>query len=78
MMVIKNIRVHDRRTSVRIEEQLWDSLQDVCSRENLSVDQIATLISDHKTHSTSLVGAMRTFLITYFQLAAEGASPKAA
>lgn len=69
MMVIKNIKVNGKRTSVRIEEHLWDAFQDVCARERMGADQVATMIWENKTHSTTLVGAIRVFIMAYYRLA---------
>jgi len=69
-LVIRNVTVMDRRTSVRLEPELWDALLDVARRERRTTHEICTLIALHKPNPASLTAAIRVFLLAYFRAAA--------
>lgn len=68
--VCKNVTVAGRRTSVRMEPLLWDSLFDICKREKKSIHEIATLV-DRKRGDSSLTAALRVFILSYFRAATD-------
>ena len=60
----------DRRTSVSLEDQVWDGLTDVCRREEISIDELCTKIERLRVGS-SMSSALRVFLMTYFRMLME-------
>lgn len=66
-LLSRNITVSGRRTSVRLEPEMWSSLYDIAKRENCSIHDICTLISMRKNPKTSLTAAIRVFLMLYFR-----------
>ena len=69
-LLSRNITVDNRRTSVRLEPEMWSSLYDIAKRENCSIHDICTLINMRKNPKTSLTAAIRVFLMLYFRAAA--------
>ena len=69
-LLSRNITVGGRRTSVRLEPEMWNSLYDIAKRENCTIHDICTLISMRKNDKTSLTAAIRVFLMLYFRAAA--------
>ncbi len=69
-LILKNITVMGRRTSIRLEPEMWRELKDVAERENCSIHDICTLISIRKNKKTSLTAAIRVFLMLYYRAAA--------
>ena len=69
-LLSRNITVNGRRTSVRLEPEMWSSLYDIAKREDCSIHDICTLISIRKNPKTSLTAAIRVFLMLYFRAAA--------
>jgi predicted DNA-binding ribbon-helix-helix protein len=69
-LVLKNITVMGRRTSIRLEPEMWRELKDVADREDCSIHDICTLISIRKNKKTSLTAAIRVFLMLYYRAAA--------
>lgn len=65
----RNITVSGHRTSMRLEPDMWDALEEICQRESLSAHEICTLI-DSRRHRSSLTAAMRVFILSYFRAAA--------
>ena len=69
-LLSRNITVNGRRTSVRLEPEMWNALFDIAKRENCSIHDICTLISIRKNPKTSLTAGIRVFLMLYFRAAA--------
>lgn len=66
----KNIVIEDRRTSVSLEEQVWDGLIDICRREEISIDELCTLVARRRIGS-SMSSSLRVFLLAYFRIVAQ-------
>jgi predicted DNA-binding ribbon-helix-helix protein len=68
----KNIMIGPRRTSVSLEDRVWDGLVDICRREELSIDDLCTRVNDRRLAS-SLSSSLRVFQLTYFRIVVENA-----
>ena len=68
----KNIMIGPRRTSVSLEDRVWDGLVDICRREELSIDDLCTRVNDRRLAS-SLSSSLRVFQLTYFRIVIENA-----
>lgn len=68
-LVSKNITILGRRTSVRLEPEMWNALKDISRRENCSIHDICSLIHIRKNPITSLTAAIRVFLMLYYRAA---------
>lgn len=66
-LVSRNITVAGRRTSVRLEPEMWVALREISKREECSIHDICSLISLRKNEKTSLTAAIRVFLMLYFR-----------
>ncbi len=64
-----NVTINGHRTSLRLEEEFWDGLGDICELEGLSVHELCSLI-DQRRHGSSRTSAVRAFIVTYFRVAA--------
>jgi len=69
-LVSHNIVVSSHRTSVRLEPEMWDGLQEICRRERVTLHKICTDVSVQKQSETSLTAAIRVFVMRYFRSAA--------
>lgn len=69
-LVSRNITVMGRRTSIRLEPEMWMALRDISKRERCSIHDICTLVFIRKNEATSLTAAIRVFLMLYFRAAA--------
>jgi predicted DNA-binding ribbon-helix-helix protein len=74
-LVSRNVTVGGRRTSLRLEPGMWDALDEIAEREEVSVSEIATLL-DRRRGGSSLTAAVRVFVLSYYRAAAgmEGAA----
>lgn len=73
----RNIMVVGRRTSMRLEAVMWEALEDICQRENFSVNTLCTMI-DRTRKGGSLTAAIRVYLLGYFRAAANESGHAAA
>lgn len=69
-LVLKNITVNGKRTSIRLEPEMWSELKNIAKREKCSIHDICSLINLRKHENTSLTAAIRVFLMLYFRAAA--------
>jgi predicted DNA-binding ribbon-helix-helix protein len=68
-LVSRNITVMSRRTSVRLEPEMWAALRDIAIREQCTIHDICTLVNVRKRPKTSLTAAIRVFIMLYFRAA---------
>lgn len=66
-LVSRNITVLGRRTSVRLEPEMWTALRDIAQREKCRIHDICSLIQMRKNPRTSLTAAIRVFLMLYYR-----------
>lgn len=76
-MVARNVTVAGRRTSLRLEPDMWESLWEIGAREGLSLHQLCTEVSRHRG-ATSLTAAIRAYVLAYFRAAATERGHRAA
>jgi predicted DNA-binding ribbon-helix-helix protein len=69
-LVSRNVRINDRRTSIRLEPEMWMLLRDIGRRENMSIHQLCSIVHKRKFHGTSLTASIRVFIMKYFHEAA--------
>jgi predicted DNA-binding ribbon-helix-helix protein len=65
--VIRNVKVHGHRTSVRLEPQMWDSMIDICRREFRTPDDVCSYVAERKPPHDSLSSSLRVFMLGYFR-----------
>lgn len=65
----RNVTVDGHRTSLRLEQDVWDALEEICQREDMSVHELCTLIEERRTGS-SRTAAVRAFILGYYREAA--------
>jgi predicted DNA-binding ribbon-helix-helix protein len=67
-LMSRNITVAGRRTSMRLEPEMWDALSEICRREHLTAHDICTLV-EARRRASSLTAALRVFIMDYFRTA---------
>lgn len=66
-LISRNITISGRRTSVRLEPEMWMGLKEISKRENCTIHDICSLIGLRKNENTSLTAAIRVFLMLCFR-----------
>lgn len=69
-LVSRNVRVMGRRTSIRLEPEMWQALKEIAKREECTPHDLCSIVSLRKKSNTSLTAAIRVFLMLYFKAAA--------
>lgn len=77
-LVTRNIRLADKRTSVRLEPLLWQALEDVARRQKISIHELCTQIHKTKPERGGLTSAMRVHLLGYYREALKDAEQRLA
>jgi predicted DNA-binding ribbon-helix-helix protein len=68
-LVRKNVTLGEHRTSLRLEREFWNALDDICQRENLTSRAICNAVEAHRG-TASRTSAVRSFVVGYFRYAA--------
>ena len=68
-LAIRNIVVAGRRTSVRLEALMWDSLRDIARKRGVSLTDLVTEI-DSQRDRLSLTAAIRVYIVDFYRSAA--------
>lgn len=69
-LVSRNVTVLGRRTSIRLETQMWNAIREIADREHCSVHELCSLIATRRKSGLSLTASIRIFLMLYFKAAA--------
>ena len=69
MHVMRNVTVSGRRTSIRLEPEMWDAFREICRREGRTIHEIGSMV-DQRRQGSSLTAALRVFIMLYFRAAA--------
>ncbi len=68
-LLTRNVRIGGFRTSVRLEPELWDALDEICAWERLSIDEICV-----RAEKSGVPGGrtsrLRVFIVGYFRAVA--------
>jgi predicted DNA-binding ribbon-helix-helix protein len=66
---VRNIKLAGRRTSLRLESEFWDALDEIVEREGSSLSALCEKIRGRRT-AANLTAAVRLFVLRYFRSAA--------
>lgn len=66
-LIARNITVNGRRTSVRMEPEVWLAIEEISRRERIGRNYIFTTIANRLRPHQSLSSAIRVFVISYYR-----------
>ena len=69
-LVMRNVSVRGRRTSIRLEPKMWDSMTEICRREFCTPHDVCSYVAGLKPPHGSLTSALRVFILDYFHISA--------
>ncbi len=69
MLQIRNVTVSGRRTSIRLEPEMWDGVTEICQREGRTIHEICSMVEKYRRDS-SFTAHLRVFIMNYFRAAA--------
>lgn len=70
----KNVNVDGHRTSMRLETEMWDALEDISRREGRNLHEICGLVH-RRRQETSFTASVRVFIVAYFRAIIAGGQP---
>ncbi len=65
-LIIRNVRVKGKRTSVRLEQAMWDALVQISEREKRTIDEICTWVDGNRPE-TGFTSSLRVYILNYFR-----------
>jgi predicted DNA-binding ribbon-helix-helix protein len=68
--VLRNVSVRGRRTSIRLEPQIWDILVEICRRESCTLHDVLSYADEHRLPRGSLASSLRILILDYFRSSA--------
>ena len=69
-LVNRNVVAERGRTSIRFEPELWDSLEEICRREQIGLGELVRRIEQTSGSAGGRTSAVRIFVLNYFREAA--------
>lgn len=66
-LISRNITVLGKRTSIRLEPEMWRAVKDIAAREKCTIHDVCSLVSLRKKGNTSLTAAIRVFIMLYYK-----------
>lgn len=70
-LINRNVTVNGRRTSIRLEPEMWDAIEEIAKREGVRVNDVVSRIDRTARHRNSgLTARVRVFVLGYFRAAA--------
>ena len=63
-LVTRNVVIAGRRTSIRLEPELWDALRAVSRMEGKTINQLCTTIARCQ-HAGGFTSAVRVYIVRY-------------
>lgn len=69
-LVSRHVMIFGKRTTVRLDRQMWAALKEIAKLERCKTNDLCTLIYAMKKTGTTLSAAVRQFLMLYYKSAA--------
>ncbi len=67
--VSRNVTINGHRTSLRLQSEMWEAIDEICRRERLSIHEFCSRIAQQRA-SRSLTSEVRVFTMSYYRAAA--------
>ena len=72
-LISKNVTISGRRTSVRLEPELWNALINLSEEKGISLNQICTDVDDERGDVGGFTSALRVYIVSELsKMAARG------
>lgn len=65
-LVLRNVQIGNRRTSIRLEPDVWEALEMMCVAEDITVNQLCRFI-DKCRGKQKFTHAVRSFTLNYYK-----------
>lgn len=68
-LVSRNVSLNGRRTSLRLEREMWDALDEICAREGWTLHAVCAHVENRRRERT-LTAGIRVYVLQYYRQAA--------
>ena len=65
-LVSKNIIIHGKRTSIRLEPDLWEALSHISQLKKVNIHEVCSIIRD-SYKNIKLTSAIRVYILNYYR-----------
>lgn len=65
-LVLRNVVVRGTRTSMRLEQAMWDALHEIAAHERTNINEIVTRVS-RSAKQSSRTSAVRVFIMSFYR-----------
>jgi len=69
-LISRNVTINGRRTSLRLEQEMWEGLNEIARREAVTLNDIVARLDRRRAPEASLTSDVRVFVLGYFRSAA--------
>lgn len=66
LLEMRVIRVGERRTSLRLESEMWHALEQLAAREKITMAELCAHVESTRLPEGSFTACLRAFLISYY------------
>lgn len=66
-LICRNIYIHGRRTSVKLEIEMWAALAEVATRERITIHELCSRIRENLRPNATLTSQIRSYLVVYYR-----------
>ena len=70
-LISRNVTVNGHRTSIRLEPEMWDAMDEVCALQRVTMHEFCSLV-ERERRASSLTAGVRVALLGYFREASKG------
>lgn len=63
----RNVRINGRRTTVKLEHLLWESLHEICEDTGRNLDEICSEVAQSENARTNFTSELRLYVISYYR-----------
>ena len=67
-LISRNIKIAQRRTSVRLEPEMWEALYEIAKLEQTTIHDLCTKVHQSCQGKSSFTAALRVFLLEYYRM----------
>lgn len=66
-LINRNVWVNGRRTSIRLEKEMWEALHAIADAERVSINDLCSAVYEARKDDESFSSAIRVFLLNYYR-----------
>lgn len=66
-LIRRSVQIGSRRTSVRLEQAMWDALDEIARRSGRSVSAVCQEIEKNRPPTATFASALRVYLLLHYR-----------